>query len=79
MAGQAGQYPAAEVKGRVPEAGESRAGFYPCAGGGYGKAEKHQVMEMTRQLLGLAQIPKPDDAADALAIAICHGHSVRWG
>jgi crossover junction endodeoxyribonuclease RuvC len=46
---------------------------------GYGKAEKQQVMEMTRQLLGLAQIPKPDDAADALAIAICHGHSVRWG
>ena len=46
---------------------------------GYGKAEKRQVMEMTRQLLGLAQIPKPDDAADALAIAICHGHSVRWG
>ena len=45
---------------------------------GYGKAEKQQVMEMTRQLLGLAQIPKPDDAADALAIAICHGHSVRW-
>ena len=46
---------------------------------GYGKAEKKQVMEMTRQLLGLAQIPKPDDAADALAIAICHGHSTRWG
>ncbi len=45
---------------------------------GYGKAEKQQVMEMTRQILGLAQIPKPDDAADALAIAICHGHSVRW-
>ena len=45
---------------------------------GYGKAEKRQVMEMTRQLLGLAQIPKPDDAADALAIAICHGHSVRF-
>jgi len=45
---------------------------------GYGKAEKKQVMEMTRQLLGLAQIPKPDDAADALAIAICHGHSVRY-
>ena len=45
---------------------------------GYGKAEKKQVMEMTRQLLGLAQIPKPDDAADALAIAICHGHSVRF-
>ena len=45
---------------------------------GYGKAEKKQVMEMTRQLLNLAQIPKPDDAADALAIAICHGHSIRW-
>ena len=45
---------------------------------GYGKAEKKQVMEMTRQILGLAQIPKPDDAADALAIAICHGHSVRY-
>ena len=45
---------------------------------GYGKAEKKQVMEMTRKLLGLAQVPKPDDAADALAIAICHGHSVRW-
>ena len=42
---------------------------------GYGKAEKFQVMEMTRQLLGLAQIPKPDDAADALAVAICHAHS----
>lgn len=46
---------------------------------GYGKAEKQQVMDMTKQLLGLAQIPKPDDAADALAIAICHGHSTRWG
>ncbi|HBB18981.1 MAG TPA: crossover junction endodeoxyribonuclease RuvC [Ruminococcus sp.] len=45
---------------------------------GYGKAEKRQVMEMTRQILKLAQIPKPDDAADALAIAICHGHSIRW-
>lgn len=45
---------------------------------GYGKAEKKQVMEMTRQLLNLAHIPKPDDAADALAIAVCHGHSTRW-
>ncbi len=41
---------------------------------GYGKAIKKQVMEMTRILLGLDSIPKPDDAADALAIAICHGH-----
>ncbi len=45
---------------------------------GYGRAEKNQVMEMTRQILGLAQIPKPDDAADALAVAICHGHSTRF-
>ncbi len=42
---------------------------------GYGRAEKAQVMEMTRQILGLANVPKPDDTADALAIAICHGHS----
>ncbi len=42
---------------------------------GYGKAEKKQVMEMTRLVLGLHKIPRPDDAADALAIAICHGHS----
>lgn len=41
---------------------------------GYGKAIKKQVMEMTRNILKLEQIPKPDDAADALAIAICHGH-----
>ena len=45
---------------------------------GYGKAEKKQVMEMTRSILKLANIPKPDDAADALAIAICHGHSFRF-
>lgn len=42
---------------------------------GYGRAEKSQVMEMTRKILGLAEVPKPDDTADALAIAICHGHS----
>lgn len=42
---------------------------------GYGRAEKKQVMEMTRLILKLDKIPKPDDAADALAIAICHGHS----
>lgn len=44
---------------------------------GYGRAEKRQVMEMTRQLLGLAKIPHPDDAADALALAICHAHSSK--
>lgn len=42
---------------------------------GYGKAEKKQVMEMTRVMLGLKEYPKPDDAADALAIAICRAHS----
>ena len=42
---------------------------------GYGRAEKPQVMEMTRRILGLSSVPKPDDTADALAIAICHGHA----
>ena len=42
---------------------------------GYGKAEKKQVMEMTRMLLNLSGVPRPDDAADALAIALCHIHS----
>lgn len=42
---------------------------------GYGRAEKHQVMELTRLQLGLEKIPKPDDAADALAIALCHARS----
>ena len=42
---------------------------------GYGKAEKRQVMEMTKRLLGLQAIPKPDDAADAVAIALCHARS----
>ncbi|MBX3245249.1 MAG: crossover junction endodeoxyribonuclease RuvC [Acidobacteria bacterium] len=41
---------------------------------GYGAADKNQVGEMTRILLGLRQTPKPHDAADALAIAICHFH-----
>ena len=42
---------------------------------GYGQAKKPQVMEMTRRLLGLKNMPKPDDTADALAMAICHGHA----
>ncbi len=42
---------------------------------GYGKAEKFQVMEMTRQILRLKSLPKPDDTADALAIAICHANT----
>lgn len=42
---------------------------------GYGLAEKKQVMDMTRRLLKLKAIPRPDDAADALAVAICHARS----
>jgi len=43
---------------------------------GYGRAEKHQVGQMVRLLLGLAAPPSPHDAADALAVAICHLHSM---
>jgi crossover junction endodeoxyribonuclease RuvC len=39
---------------------------------GYGKADKRQMQEMVRLILGLAETPRPDDAADALAVAICH-------
>ena len=42
---------------------------------GYGKAEKRQVMDMTKRLLNLSAVPKPDDAADAVAIALCHARS----
>ncbi|MCL2856918.1 MAG: crossover junction endodeoxyribonuclease RuvC [Oscillospiraceae bacterium] len=42
---------------------------------GYGKAEKNQVMQMTKTMLALPALPKPDDVADALAVAICHAHS----
>jgi crossover junction endodeoxyribonuclease RuvC len=52
---------------------------------GYGRADKRQVMDMVRRLLKLDEIPKPDDAADALAIALCHGRCAtsllysQWG
>ena len=42
---------------------------------GYGNATKHQVMDMTKRLLRLEAMPKPDDAADAIAIALCHARS----
>ena len=42
---------------------------------GYGNATKHQVMEMTKRILRLEALPKPDDAADAIAIALCHARS----
>jgi crossover junction endodeoxyribonuclease RuvC len=44
---------------------------------GEGNAEKHQVQYMIQRILSIKEIPKPDDAADALAICICHAHSER--
>ena len=44
---------------------------------GYGRAEKKQMQEMVRVLLGLKEIPKPDDCADALATAICHSMNIK--
>ena len=44
---------------------------------GYGRAEKKQVQEMVKLIMNMEKIPKPDDAADAIAVAICHGHSYK--
>ncbi len=44
---------------------------------GYGKATKRQVQEMVRIMMKMENIPRPDDAADALAIALCHAHQIR--
>ena len=46
---------------------------------GYGKADKNQMQQMTKTLLSLPAVPKPDDTADALAIAICHAHTAGSG
>ncbi|EYE89619.1 Holliday junction resolvase [Fervidicella metallireducens AeB] len=46
---------------------------------GYGRAEKKQIQQMVKVILNLREVPKPDDTADALAIAICHGHSSHAG
>ena len=46
---------------------------------GYGRADKKQVQFMVKTMLNLAEVPKPDDTADALAAAICHGHSAGAG
>ena len=54
---------------------EYRPAEVKMAVAGYGAAEKKQVQYMVKQLLNLDKVPKPDDAADALAIAICHAHS----
>ena len=45
---------------------------------GYGGADKHQVQYMVKALLNLDEIPQPDDAADALAVAVCHIHQARY-
>ena len=44
---------------------------------GYGRADKNQVQQMVKMFLGLPKVPKPDDTADALAVAICHAHSYK--
>ena len=44
---------------------------------GYGRAEKKQIQQMVKAILSLKEIPKPDDVADALALAVCHAHSYR--
>jgi crossover junction endodeoxyribonuclease RuvC len=63
------------------EAGLVAAEYTPMevkqAVAGYGGADKNQVQQMVRAILGLEDIPRPDDAADALAIAICHLHSAK--
>ena len=46
---------------------------------GYGKADKHQIQMMVRLMLNIEEIPRPDDAADALAVAITHANSMRAG
>jgi crossover junction endodeoxyribonuclease RuvC len=66
----------------LAQAGQEIAEYTPLeikqAVAGYGGADKNQVQQMVRALLDLADIPRPDDAADALAVAICHLHSMRY-
>ncbi|MGE5222136.1 MAG: crossover junction endodeoxyribonuclease RuvC [Omnitrophica WOR_2 bacterium] len=65
----------------LAEAGLPVAEYTPLevkqAVAGYGCADKNQVQQMVRAILSLESIPQPDDAADALAVAICHLHSAR--
>jgi crossover junction endodeoxyribonuclease RuvC len=66
----------------LAEAGISVAEYTPLevkqAVVGYGKADKNQIQQMVRAMLRLEDIPRPDDAADALAIAICHLHTQSY-
>jgi len=59
------------------EVGEYSPREVKLAVAGYGNADKRQMQEMVRVLLELDSVPKPDDAADALAVAICHLHSIK--
>lgn len=65
----------------LAEAGVSVGEYTPrdvkLAVAGYGGADKPQVQQMVRAILNLSGVPKPDDAADALAVAICHLHSMK--
>ncbi len=65
----------------LAEAGVAVSEYTPLevkqAVAGYGRADKLQMQAMVRTLLGLAEVPRPDDAADALAVAICHLHSAK--
>jgi len=45
---------------------------------GYGRADKQQIQRMVKSLLCLDSVPKPDDVADALAVAICHAHTAKY-
>ncbi len=66
----------------LAEAGIAIAEYTPLqikqAATGYGQADKRQVQEMVRLLFGLDEIPRPDDAADALAVCLCHLHCTRF-
>ena len=63
----------------IRQAGRSGYPYKPMQGKqsvvGYGNATKHQIQDMTRRILRLERLPKPDDAADAIAIALCHARS----
>jgi len=67
----------------LAEAGISVAHYTPLevkqAVAGYGGADKNQVQQMVKALLGLSDLPRPEDAADALAVAICHIGSAKFG
>lgn len=60
------------------EVGEYTPNEVKHAVAGYGSADKPQMQQMVRTLLSLREIPRPDDAADALAVAICHLHSYKF-